>query len=323
MRVTLHANATTTPKVRAYIQASSASVADLAKELGVSETTIRRWRQRDSVEDRSHRPRRLQTRFDTVEEEIVIELRTRLGLSLDDILEVMRRGLRPDISRSALHRCLKRHGLSARPRMAATPDRQPFEATRFGYVHVDLKHLTRIDRRPAYVFVAIERTTSFVHVEVVGDRRADTIAACFERFLAAFGHPVHTVLTDNGSEFTDRFGDARWRTRTTGTGRHAFDRVCQARGIRHKLIRPYRPQTNGKVERFNRRLGEAIASVPANGRNAGRNRFATHAERNTFIYRFVDNYNRTRLRSLGYKAPAERLANLTEHNTQAGRWIHV
>jgi transposase InsO family protein len=318
MLVKLHANATTTPKMRAYIQASSASVAELTRELGVGETTIRRWKRRTDGHDRSSRPQRLQTRFDAVEEEIAVELRTRLGLSIDDILEVMRRGVRADISRSALHRCLKRHGVSARPAAPTHREAAPFETTAFGYVHLDLKHLTRIDRRPAYVFVAIERTTSFVHVEVITERSAETVAACFERFLDAFGHPVHTVLTDNGSEFTDRFGGARWTTRSTGTGRHAFDRACQARGIRHKLTRPYRPQTNGKVERFNRRLGQALADRPANGANAGRNRFASHPERNDFIHRFVDSYNRTRLRSLGYKAPAELLANLTGHNTQAG-----
>jgi transposase-like protein len=53
MQLTLHANATTTPKTRAYIQASERSVAELAEELGVNETTIRRWRKRDSVADRS------------------------------------------------------------------------------------------------------------------------------------------------------------------------------------------------------------------------------------------------------------------------------
>ena len=316
MQVKLHANAVTTPRTRAYIQSSTASVAQLAAELGVSETTIRRWKARTSTEDRSHRPRRIQTRFDPVEEDIAVELRTRLALSIDDILEVMQRGVGADISRSALYRCLKRHGLGARSAAGTSPP-QPFEPTAFGYVHVDLKHLTRLQGQPAYVFVAIERTTNFVHVEIVTDRRADTIAACFARFLDSFGYRVHTVLTDNGSEFTDRFGDARWRKREKATGKHAFDRVCADHGIKHKLTRPYRPQTNGKVERFNRRLGEALDNAPADGGNLGKNRFTSHAERNAFIEAFVSAYNRTRLRCLAYKAPLEALNNLSEHNTKA------
>jgi transposase InsO family protein len=317
MLVKLHANAATTPKVRAQIQSSRKSVAELARELGVSETTIRRWKPRQDGLDRSSRPHVLATRFSLEEEEIAVELRTRLGLSLDDALEVMRRCLRADISRAALHRLLKRRGVSQRSRDAGQPA-QCFAPTPFGYVHLDLKHLTRLQGRPAYVVVAIERTTRFVHVEIVENRSGPTIAACFARFLESFGHPVHTVLTDNGSEFTDRFGDARWRTRETGTGAHPFDQVCQAHGVRHKLTRPYRPQTNGMAERFNRRLAEALNAHPRSKANLGRNRFDDHAQRNAFIHAFVNDYNRTRLRCLGYQAPAERLNNLTGHNTFAG-----
>jgi transposase InsO family protein len=317
MLVRLHANAATTPKMRAYIQASGRPVAELAGELGISQTTVRRWRQRRTVSDRSSMPHRLATGFCAAEEAIAIELRTRLQLSLDDTLEVMRRCLRADISRSALHRCLKRQGVSQRPRKAKPPV-QRFDPEPFGYVHVDLKHLPRLQRQAAYVFVAIERATRFVYVEIIQERSAATVAACLETFLKTFGHPVHTILTDNGSEFTDRFGDARWRKRDRGTGNHPFDQICRHHGVRHKLTRPYRPQTNGMVERFNRRLGDALDSYPPSTANAGKNRFDNHAQRNAFIATFVHHYNRTRLRCLAHKAPAELLANLPGHNKKAG-----
>src|SRR5262249_10217926 len=112
MDLKLHANATTTPKIRAYIQQSPASVAALSAELGVSATTIRGWRQRSSVADRSHRPKRLTISLSALEEGLVCELRRTLRLSLDDITEVMRRCVRPELSRSAIHRCLQRHGLN-------------------------------------------------------------------------------------------------------------------------------------------------------------------------------------------------------------------
>jgi transposase-like protein len=317
MLVRLHANAATTPKMRVYIQASGRPVAELARELGISETTVRRWRQRRTVSDRSSMPHRLATGFSAEEETIAVELRTRLQLSLDDTLEVMRRCLRANISRSALHRCLKRQGISHRPRDAKPPV-QRFDPEPFGYVHVDLKHLPRLQRQAAYVCVAIERATRFVHVEIIRERSAATVAACLETFLKTFGHPVHTILTDNGSEFTDRFGDARWRKRDRGTGNHPFDQICQHHGVRHKLTRPYRPQTNGMAERFNRRLGDALGSYPRSTANAGKNRFDNHAKRDAFIETFVHDYNRTRLRCLAHKAPAELIANLPGHNTCAG-----
>ncbi|MCH8951607.1 MAG: DDE-type integrase/transposase/recombinase, partial [Proteobacteria bacterium] len=181
--------------------------------------------------------------------------------------------------------------------------------------HLDLKHLTRLRGQPSYVFVAIERATRFVHAEVITTRDAETVAACLERFLDAFGYPVHTILTDNGGEFTDRFASGQDRP---PTGEHPVDKACAGRGIKHRLTRPFRPQTNGMVERFNRRIADAIRQHKAAARNGGKNKFDTHAERNAFIDRFVYNYNRTRLRCLAYKAPIETLLNHTGHNTCAG-----
>jgi transposase InsO family protein len=317
MQVRLHANATTTPRTRAYIQKCTAPVAQIARELGVSETTVRRWKPRTTVADGSHVAHRLAVSLTDLEQRLVLELRMALQLPLDDIVEVMRRCVNPKLSRSAVHRCLKRHGVSAHPKPAR---RQvgTFEAAGVGFIHVDLKHLTRLNGQPSFVFVAIDRATRFVHIESIARRDAATVAACLERFIAAFPHKVHTILTDNGSEFTDRFGGAKWRVQRTPTGRHHFDRVCARHGIEHRLIRPFRPQTNGLVERFNRRLAEAIATKASVARNEGKNKFLTHAERNAFLQSFVANYNRTRLKCLDYKAPEELLLNPPGPNTKAG-----
>jgi transposase InsO family protein len=314
MELKLHANATTTPRTRAYIQQSTASVAELAHDLGVSEATVRRWKKRSSVADRSHTPHRLAISLTDVEERLLVELRTMLALPLDDIVEVMRRCLNPKLSRSAIHRCLKRHGISKQPK-AAKPPVGTFEDTAIGFIHIDLKHLTRLAGRPSFVFVAIDRATRFVHIEVVARRDAATIAACLERFVAAFPHKVRIILTDNGSEFTDRFGSIRWSRRPRPAGRHRFDQVCARHGIEHRLTRPFRPQTNGLVERFNRRLAEAIAAKSSVASNEGKNKFHSHAERDAFLQRFVANYNQTRLKCLAYKAPAELLLNPPGPNT--------
>jgi len=318
MRLQLHANATTTPKTRAYIQASAASVAELSRELGVSETTIRRWRGRDATADRSHVRHHLGQSTTPEQEAIIAALRRDARLSLDDITEVMRRCLAPGLSRSAIWRCLVRQGLNRRPLVEVAADTgAAFDPTPFGYVHVDLKYLGKLQSVPEFAFVAIERTTRFAHVEIIPDRARATVAAAMQRFLEAFGHPVHTVLTDNGAEFTDRFAaGTRAGHKARPTGRHPFDALCAARGIRHRLTRPYTPRTNGMVERFNRRLSDAMHALPAARDNSRhRTRFLSHADRETFLLRFVHDYNRTRLRCLGYKAPLEALNNLTKDNT--------
>lgn len=316
MELSLHANATTTPKVRAYIQRSKRSVAELSAELGVSETTVRRWRGRMSVTDRSHRPKRLTTTLSPLEETLICELRTRLALPLDDITEVMRRCANAKISRSATHRCLKRHGMSQRTE-PEKPAVGSFEKATVGFIHIDLKHLPALQKRKSYAFVAIDRATRYVYLEIHPNRDARTAAGFLERFLAHFPHRVHTILTDNGSEFTDRFAvDMKDKPRNRPSGRHPFDRVCDNRKIDHRLTRPYRPQTNGMVERFNRRIAEAIARQPKRG--IAHRLFVSHDDRNAFLNTFVQDYNRTRLKCLGYLAPSQVLNNLPGPNTCAG-----
>ena len=315
MEVRLHANATTTPKTRFYIQTSSASVAELAQELGVTERTIRRWRERTSTEDRSHRPKTLQVSLSTVEEALVCELRKTLLLSLDDIVEVMRRCVNARLSRSAIHRTLQRHSLSKKAPLAKAKPAVFETETPLGFIHLDVKYLTKLHGRRAYVFVAIDRATRFVYAEILYDRKAASARGFLERFLAHFPAKVHTILTDNGSEWTDRFSDDK-KGKPAGKPSllHPIDLLCNGRDIRHILTRPYRPQTNGLVERFNRRIDEHLSARPKKSKGQDR-RFESHDERNRYILDFIHNYNHTRLKCLGYKAPLETLTNLPRHNT--------
>lgn len=107
-----HANATTTLEMRAFIHESDLPTAVLARLLKISEATVRKWRKRESLGDESHVPKQLNTTLSPAQEYVVVELRTRLLLSLDELLVVCQQFINAKTSRAGLQRCLKRHGVS-------------------------------------------------------------------------------------------------------------------------------------------------------------------------------------------------------------------
>lgn len=178
MLISLHKQATTTPKVRAAIQASTEPAWMLAERHGISEQTVWKWRKRDGVYDRSHTAHRLQTTLTPAQEAVAVALRTSLLLPLDDLLAVVREFLNPHVSRSGLDRCLRRHGVGnlreLKPKVVK-PAHQPFKAYEPGYLHLDVKYLPQMadEQRRRYLFVAIDRATRWVFVRVY---RAKTAA---------------------------------------------------------------------------------------------------------------------------------------------------
>ena len=112
MTVKQHKNATTTPEIRTFIRESELPTAVLARLLKISESTVRKWRHRENVEDASHIPKHSKTTLSLQEQYVVVQLRTRLMLSLDQLLKVCRQFINENTSRAGLQRCLKRHGVS-------------------------------------------------------------------------------------------------------------------------------------------------------------------------------------------------------------------
>src|SRR3954470_8802040 len=227
----------------------------LAARHGLNPKTVQKWRKRTTTADQPMGPRRPRSTVLTeAEEAIVGEFRRRTLLPLDDVLGCLRESI-PTLSRSALHRCLVRHGLSRLPKdPESASKRKHFAETKIGYVHVDSCEL-RLAEGKVHLFLAIDRVSKFAYVELHATAEMATGAAFMRGIVAAFPYRIHTVLTDNGVAFTT-CASTRWDTMV-----HPFDRVCDEHGITHKLTKPYHPWTNGQAKRMNRTVKDATVKV--------------------------------------------------------------
>ena len=302
MLIKLHSQATTPPKVRAAIQASDEPAWVLAERHGTTKQTVWKWRKRDGVEDRSHTPHRLQTTLTPAQEAVAVALRETLLISLDGLLAVVREFLNPNVSRSGLDRCLRRHGVGTLRDMKAKapkPKHSAFKAYAPGYIHIDVKYLPQMqdETKRRYLFVAIDRATRWVFIRVYNSKTAANARRFLRDLESACPIRIRTILTDNGKEFTDRLFGLRKRP---ATGEHEFDRLCADLDIEHRLTPPKSPQTNGMVERFTGRIEEVLQSRHC---KSGEDLEAT-------LHRYVWRYNQQLPQSaLASRSPLQAMKN--------------
>ncbi len=147
-----------------------------------------------------------------------------LGLDPGDCLYALQATI-PHLTRSSLHLCLQRHGISRLPETESDkPQRSKFKRYPLGYFHIDIAEV-RTEEGKLYLLVAIDRTSKFAFVEL-HEKATRRVAADFLRALAtSIPYKIHTVLTDNGTHFTDPSGTAgRQRTsKRCGRIKYPFD----------------------------------------------------------------------------------------------------
>ena len=302
----LHANAALTVRQRQRVcdlVAAGVTITAAALVVGCSRQTaskwVNRWRRGELLSDRSSRPLHSPRRTSDAVEQAILRARAELREGPHVI------GWALGVAASTVHAVLRRHGRS-RLVLAAREPVVRYERSRPGeLVHVDIKKLGRIvkpghrvtgDRsvRAAgkagwqYLFVAIDDHSRLGFASIHADETADSALAFLVElvaFYACHGVVVERVLSDNGTCFKRRWADA-----------------CEARGIAVKKTRPYRPQTNGKAERFIRTLLERWAYAYP---------YARESERLAALPAALDFYKRFRPhRALGGLAPLQRVNNL-------------
>jgi hypothetical protein len=249
----LHGSARTTAAVRRAIQQSQESLAKLAARYDLNPETIATWKKRSHVHDSPMGPKQSHSTVLTKEEEaLIVTFRRHTLLPLDDCLYALQSTL-PHLTRSALHRCLQRHGLSRLPAIKGDrPQKKKFKPYPIGSFHIDIAEV-RTEEGKLYVFVAIDRTSKFADAELHTEALKTVAAQFLRNLLAIVPYKLHTVLTDNGIQFANRKQEKY-------ACKHIFARVCDDHAIAHRLTKTNHPWTTGQVERMNRTLKEATVT---------------------------------------------------------------
>jgi transposase-like protein len=222
----------------------------LSARYGINEKTVAKWRKRTSVVDMPTGPRDAKSTVLSVEDEaVIVAFRRHTLLPLDDCLYTLQPTI-PYLTRSSLHRCLQRHDISRLPDIDGDkPVKKKFKAYPLGYFHVDIAEVQTAEGK-LYLFVAIDRTSKFVYVELHPKAGKMVAAAFLRNLIATVPYTINIVLTDNGIQFTNH-------ERHLYAFKHIFDRVCGEHEFEHRLTKIKHPWTNGQVERMNRTIKDA------------------------------------------------------------------
>jgi transposase InsO family protein len=299
-----HGSATTTAAIRRAIQHSQASLRQLAKRYGINPKTVAKWKKRHSTADRKTGPSEPKSTVLSIEDEaVIVAFRRHTLLPLDDCLYALQPTI-PHLTRSSLHRCLQRHGISRLPETDGDkPLRSKFKRYPIGFFHIDIAEV-RTAQGKLYLLVAIDRTSKFAFAEL-HEKATRRVAGNFLRALAAaVPYKIHTVLTDNGTHFTEPSGNA-WTPTEIKAMRaekvffrcHSFEAACADLDIEHRLTKPRHPWTNGQVERMNRTIKDATVK---------RFYYESHDQLRQHLADFVSAYNfARRLKTLRGLTPYE------------------
>src|SRR4028118_365047 len=162
----LHGSATTTEAIRRAIQHSEASLRALAKRYGINQKTVAKWKRRTSVADVPTGPTEPRSTVLSIEDEaVVVAFRRHTLLPLDDCLYALQPTI-PHLTRSSLHRCFQRHGISRLPEIEGDkPVRKRFASYAIGYFHIDIAEV-RTEEGKLYLFVAVDRTSKFAFIRL-------------------------------------------------------------------------------------------------------------------------------------------------------------
>ncbi|ETZ07421.1 transposase [Holospora obtusa F1] len=299
----LHGNAKTTLRVRKEIQNSMESAAEIAKRLGLNIKTVLKWKKADCIEDKRSGPAQPKSVLSATEQEIVCEFRRVSKLPLDDVYIALKEKI-PNLTRSNLHRCLKRNGLNVLPKEEeSASEKKKFKEYPLGFVHIDITEV-RTDQGKSYLFVAIDRATKYVYVEMHSKMSVNESSAFLKNLIAHCPFKITKIFTNNGAQFIYELLAQHLRSKNKT---HPFNVMCKEHNIEHRLTKFKHPWINGQVEVTNRILKHYTTKAYF---------YKNLDELKCHMMTFVLYYNhQIKLKSLKYQTPFDIIMLEFERNT--------
>ena len=292
----LHKNAKTNYLIRKRIQLSGDTISVLAQKYHLSRLTIRKWKNRKSLEDKSSRPDTLRTVLTVEQEDLILFERKKFKKSLEEIYLSLEETI-PDLYPMKIYRCLCRYGLSVLPQELLNAERKikKFRKYARGFLHIDTIIVPKIKGKRYYIFTCIDRVTKIAFIWITNRKTMEMGKQFLEKVIAFYPYAIHYILTDNGPEFSYKFLPKRRQTKKE----HPFDTICKKNRIEHRTIKYRHPWTNGMVERFNGKVkGKVIKRYIFEGKE----------DLEVKLICYLNSYNfNVRLKQLGYKTPADYL----------------
>ena len=233
------------------------------------------------------------------EERVIVKIHRRLNANEFEIYNLIEGHFKVHPSVSTIYRTLKRYPLNKKRKIAIKRYEKKYPGE---LLHADTYSLAKTlvnERKRYYLLGLIDDCTRLCHVEIIDKIRAAEVTLATSKSLKWFlAHGITTeeIMTDNGVEFT-------CYTSQRAKDTHFFETMLKIFNIKHRYTKPYRPQTNGKIERFWRILNEECILC----QNKTLTKDELQAELDGFMYRY--NYQR-RHSSLKYITPLDKLKNV-------------
>ncbi|GAB4219513.1 MAG: IS481 family transposase [Candidatus Microgenomates bacterium] len=295
----LHKNAKTNYHIRQYIKSTNKPLCDLAKELNLNVKTVRKWKRRDDLSDKSSKPIRLRTNLTSYQEDLIVYERKAHKKTLFEIWDSLDKVI-PNLYPMKIYRVLDRWGLSVLPKELTEADRlvRKFRKYTIGYLHIDLIYTPKFvlpngTKKRWYIFTCIDRVSKLAFVWLTNKKTQYMSKVFLDKVIAFYPYKINYILTDNGLEFTYKAKAAKTKLI------HPFDKLCHKNKIRHRLIRFAHPWTNGMVERFNQKIKQNVIK---------RYLFQNVKELNEKLIFYVNRYNfELKLQQLNRKSPIQYL----------------